>query len=168
MSLAFAWTAIGITDECPWFTTYRILILGPCPTAPDLIHRVVTQAFRRFHHFRRVRMTTRDMSKTTTASMKSCPPSFWDSMPITNKWEPIAPHISSKLNRAPHKAVAGKMMSKPAISSLMPVPILPQGSTPSLVNSTTDSSCPVNLKYSVCSRMMAMANLSIQSIHFYV
>ncbi len=53
-----------------------------------------------------------------------------------------------------------------AHNSKMPVPILPQGSTPSLVNNSTDSGCPVNLKYKVCKRIMAAVNLSSHDIIF--
>ena len=63
---------------------------------------------------------------TITAKEKSVPPSPCDSIPRTNKCEVIAPIIKPTPNVAPIKTVAGKSNNILAISSITPVPILPQ------------------------------------------
>lgn len=64
--------------------------------------------------------------------------------------------------RAPTKTADGIKSNMPAINSIIPVPTLPQGSTPNFVNNSTDSGCPVNLKYKVCKRIAAP---TIRNIH---
>ena len=84
--------------------------------------------------------------KTEIASQKSCPPSPLDTTPITNKWEAIAPAIKPMPGKAPKKTVDGIINKAFTINSIIPVPILPQGSMPNFVNSSTDSGCGINLK----------------------
>ena len=98
---------------------------------------------------------TRQQTKTIIANIKSCPPSPCESIPITSRCDAMAPAIKPVPSNAPIKTVDGTSNKILAISSTMPVPILPQGSTPNFVNNSTDSGCAVNLKYNVCKRMTA-------------
>ncbi|BFG71352.1 hypothetical protein KACHI17_22330 [Sediminibacterium sp. KACHI17] len=52
-------------------------------------------------------------------------------------------------------------MNSAVINSAIPVAILPQGSIPISVKMKTDSSAAVNLKNSVCNKMIAASNLRI-------
>ncbi len=67
----------------------------------------------------------------------------------------MAPDIRPVPINAPIKVVRGIKSKKAVINSAMPVPILPQGSIPKAVNNSTDSGCTVNLKYNVCSKIIA-------------
>ncbi len=58
-------------------------------------------------------------------------------------------------NRAPRTVVAGNRINTEAISSIIPVPILPQGSIWSVVKIYTDSGAALNLKNRDCSIMRA-------------
>jgi hypothetical protein len=68
---------------------------------------------------------------------------------------------------APKAVVAGIRINIEATSSAIPVPILPQGSTPNVENIYTDSSAPVNLKNRVCNIINAGMMRRIHS-HFGV
>ena len=83
-------------------------------------------------------------------------------MPNFVRWKKIAPAIKPNPINAPNNVVLGIKISIDAISSATPVPILPQGSIPSMVNNSTDSGLAVNLKYRVCSRITAASNLNTQ------
>jgi len=58
----------------------------------------------------------------------------------------MAPAIKPTPKNAPIKTVAGTSSKILVINSITPTPILPQGSTPGLVNNSTDSGAAVNLK----------------------
>lgn len=96
---------------------------------------------------------------TMIASINNWPPSPFDSIPIIVRCASMAPDISPIPSNAPIKTVAGISNKILAHNSMIPVPILPQGSTPNFVNNSTDSGCAVNLKYNVCKRMMAAVSL---------
>jgi hypothetical protein len=76
---------------------------------------------------------------TPIASINNWPPSFFDSIPITKRWDSMAPDINPIPNNAPTITVAGINKRILANNSITPVPIRPQGSTPNFVNSSTDS-----------------------------
>lgn len=72
--------------------------------------------------------SNRDTHKTSTkiAKINSCPPSPFDSIPITSMWDNIAPVINPTPKRAPIKALVGISKRTPVISSIIPVPMRPQ------------------------------------------
>lgn len=70
------------------------------------------------------------ITQTIIASMNNCPPSLSDFIPSMVRCDRMAPDIKPKPKKAPVKAVDGMSNSMPATSSIMPVPIRPQGSTP--------------------------------------
>ena len=72
----------------------------------------------------------------------------------------MAPPIKHIANKAPMPVVRGHRIKMEAISSKIPVKILPHGSMPSEEKIYTDSSAPVNLKYKVWSIMTAAKILS--------
>ena len=94
-------------------------------------------------------------TNTIIASIKSTPPSAFDSIPIIVMCESIAPNIKPNDNKAPKSSVALISNNTLAINSITPVAILPHGSTPNFVNSSTDSGAAVNLKNSVCTNIIA-------------
>lgn len=55
----------------------------------------------------------------------------------------------------PYNRVVGTSSNAEAINSKIPDAIRPQGSTPRVLKSATDSGLPVNLKKSVCSNIRA-------------
>ena len=61
----------------------------------------------------------------------------------------MAPDMRPEPSNAPGKLVRGISIKTEAISSAIPVPILPQGSIPKMVKSFTESGCAENLKKSV-------------------
>ena len=72
-------------------------------------------------------------SKVIIAKINNSPPSFFTSIPKTNKCEKIAPSIVPAPNNAPSKVVLGISIKIEAINSTTPEPILPKGSMPNLV-----------------------------------
>ncbi len=109
---------------------------------------------------------------TAMASINNCPPSPLDSMPITVKCERTAPAIKPVPSKAPIKTVGGNKSIRDVKSSIIPVPILPQGSAPNFVKSSTDSGCPENLKYkvyhiSICALFSTFAIFFATSIYSY-
>gem|GEM_PF-6628785 len=69
--------------------------------------------------------------KTTSARIKSSPPSFCTTMPSFIKCDNKAPLITLDAISAPILVNLGISSSAEAISSIQPVAILPHGSTPS-------------------------------------
>ncbi len=67
----------------------------------------------------------------------------------------MAPDISPSPRKEPSQFQPGRNKRIEATSSKIPVPILPQGSTPSLEKIATDSEAPVNLYKRVCKSMNA-------------
>ena len=68
---------------------------------------------------------------------------------------PIAPASVAMASPAPKTTVRGVNSSAEAISSMIPLPMRPHGSAPSVLKIYTDSGAPLNLKNRVCSRMTA-------------
>jgi hypothetical protein len=87
-------------------------------------------------------------------------------IPRKRIWDKIAPAIMPVANRAPRTVVAGNRINTEAISSITPVPILPQGSIWSVVKIYTDSEAALNLKKSDCSIMRAASMRSNQGRSF--
>ena len=73
-------------------------------------------------------------SKVIIAKVNNSPPSFFTTIPNTNKCEKIAPSIVPTPIIAPSKVVRGINIKIEARSSTIPEPILPKGSIPNLVN----------------------------------
>ncbi len=88
-------------------------------------------------------------------------------MPNFVRWKKIAPDIIPSPIKAPNKVVRGIKIKIAAINSAMPVPILPQGSMPSVVNNDTDCGWAVNLKNNVCNKMRAASILKTQVNIFF-
>jgi hypothetical protein len=80
---------------------------------------------------------------TANANRITSPPKL---TPNFVRWKNIAPDIRPRPIKAPNKLVRGTKINMEAINSAIPVPILPQGSIPSIVNNSTDSGWAVNLK----------------------
>lgn len=95
------------------------------------------------------------VTKTIIARIKRNPPSPALSMPITRKCDMIAPSINPMDNRAPQIVFEGIKSNIAAINSKIPEAIRPQGSTPIFSKRATLSGCAVNLKNSVCSKIIA-------------
>lgn len=76
---------------------------------------------------------------------------------------PSAPTINPSASNEPAQTVAGINMRIVEINSSTPTPILPHGSMPIVEKINTDSSEAVNLKYSVCTMMMAAINRAAQN-----
>ncbi len=104
--------------------------------------------------FLQMMVKLRQQTNTITAYMNktASPPKL---TPNFVRWKKIAPAIKPNPIKAPNSVVRGIKISIDATSSATPVPILPHGSMPSIVNNSTDSGFAVNLKYKVCSRMTA-------------
>lgn len=76
----------------------------------------------------------------------------------------IAPAIIPVPRIAPIPRVEGISISMDAINSAIPEAYLPTGSNPIFVKMYTDSSAPENLKYNVCSIMIAAIVAEIQEM----
>ena len=85
-------------------------------------------------------------TNTTIAKVNKSPPSFDTLMPKTKICEKTAPKIMPKLFNIPMILVFGIRIRMAVISSIIPKPILPQGSTPRAEKICTESGCAVNLK----------------------
>lgn len=110
-----------------------ILLLSKCYVfLTNLVHKLMPCCLY-------TKLNTLQKTRTTIAIIKSCPPSPFDSIPSTMICDKIAPLIKPIPKNAPANTVEGINSNIPVINSIMPVPILPQGSTPSLVNISTDS-----------------------------
>ena len=70
------------------------------------------------------------LNNTIQAYTNKRPPSFCTTMPNFKICEAIAPVMMPMANNAPGIMVAGKSNNTAAISSIQPVAIRPQGSTP--------------------------------------
>ena len=75
------------------------------------------------------------INKTNTARArpKRRPPSFWTTIPNIKMWLNMAPEITPTPRTAPTRDVLLIINKIEIISSIIPVPILPKGSTPSSV-----------------------------------
>ena len=80
----------------------------------------------------------------------------------------IAPLIIPMAINAPYMYVVRISYKITAISFAIPVPIFPQGSMPTLVKIYIVSSALGNLKYKVCSIIMAVKILQIQISIIYI
>ncbi len=110
-------------------------------------------------------------AKTERARPNNFPPSPRTTMPRITRWENIAPVIIPMPRILPYIAVRGIINNIAVISSSTPNKILPQGSTPNCENIYTLSGCAVNLKYKVCTKMIAATNdasLSIMNVLFFM
>ena len=74
----------------------------------------------------------------------------------------MAPAIRPKPSKAPKPVVRGINIKMDATSSRLPMPILPQGSIPKIVNRCTDCGAAENLKYNVCNIINAARTLNNQ------
>jgi hypothetical protein len=72
--------------------------------------------------------------KTIIASKNNVPPSPFTLVPITSKWEKMAPIIMHILNTIPYILVFGMSIKNAVMSSVIPKPILPYGSKPKAEN----------------------------------
>ena len=87
-----------------------------------------------------------ELINTIMAKVNKPPPSLDTFIPKTKRCENTAPKIIPKLIVIPIICVLGSKISMAVISSIIPNPILPHGSTPNAEKICTESGCAVNLK----------------------
>jgi len=84
----------------------------------------------------------------------------------TRKCDEMAPIISPIPITEPKRKVNLIKSKTPVTSSIVPIPILPQGSTTGLVNNSTLSGCPVKFKFGVCTNTSAATRRTAKKIIF--